>query len=137
MGTRKMKKEDVEPLRIGVCHGHEPIAIAPVIAVHPAIDIETKSSSEHTTSQRESRPTLYAECVAKSGTDMAGTKRTCTLEWVSNDGAFFAAKYEEGRRTMGRNMQPVHYQIGEKCTSRTMTRRPITSTRSTPATPDF
>ena len=45
---------------------------------------------------------------------MVGKKRTFTLEWVSDDGASFSAKDDAGRRTMGRTVEPVHFQIGEK-----------------------
>ena len=45
---------------------------------------------------------------------MAGKKRTFTLEWVSDDGASFSAEDDEGRRTMGRTMEPVSFRIGEK-----------------------
>ena len=45
---------------------------------------------------------------------MAGTKRAFTLEWVSDDGASFAAKDEERRRTMGRSTKTIHDQVGDK-----------------------
>ena len=44
---------------------------------------------------------------------MASGKITFTLEWVSEDGDFFAVKVEEGYHKAGRNMKPHSFRRGE------------------------
>ena len=59
---------------------------------------------------------------------MASGKRTFTLEWVSEDCDFFAAKDDEGCHKAGRNMKPRNFRKGEKCTPKAKTKGPFIST---------
>ena len=45
---------------------------------------------------------------------MASGEGTLTLEWVGEDGDFFATEDEEGRHKAGRTMKPNNFQQGEK-----------------------
>ena len=51
--------------------------------------------------------------VVEGGVGMAGMKRACALELVSNDGDSFSAMDGQGGRTMGRSTRAIQFLAGD------------------------